>query len=190
MKPLLLSALVAFAALPAAADVVVRRDGGRIEGAVLAVDAEFVTVKTDRGTTRVARKDVASIDFEAQAVPPPLKIEIRNVASDDSLDVLLDGEPVIRDASEGGEWVDLTPRLKDGNNDLRLRIRNERGTWAYRFHVRINGTVTPISCGTARRREDPCRCCGKTGVETGVIDDLPPVWIHVDRALGRAEVMP
>ena len=191
MKPLLLCALVALAASPSAADVVVRRDGGRIEGTVLSVDGEAVVVKTDRGTSRVPREEVASIAFDASAAPaPPLRVEIRNVSSDDALDVLLGDEVVIRDASEGGAWVDLTPRLKDGNNALGLRIRNERGAWAYRLHVRINGAITPIACGTARRREDPCRCCGKKGTEIGVIDDLPQVWIHVDRALGRAEVLP
>lgn len=191
MKHLLIPALLLAGAVPAVADVVVRRNGSQVEGQVLSVDATSVVVKTARGNLRLERAEIESIQFvKSDAVAPPLRVEIRNVQSDDEVDVLFDGETVIRGAREGGDWIDLTPLLKDGNNELRLRIRNDRGTWAYRLSLRINGVVTPIECGTPNRSDDPCRCCGKTGVEKGIIDDLPIVWIHVDRALGRAEVEP
>lgn len=133
------------------------------------------------------RDEVASILFGPKA--PRLKVEIRNVRSDDAATVLLDGEPVIVDARGEGAWTDVTDRLKEGNNEIRLRIRNDRGTWAYRIHVRVNGKVSPIACGTPLVRDDPCREGGHTGVETGEID-VGPFWLNVDRALGRAELLP
>ncbi len=172
------------------ADVVTRRDGAQVEGDVVSVDASAVLVKTERGVVRLDRASVASIQFLESAAVRPIKVEIRNVKSDDSIDVLLNDEPVLVGGREGGDWIDLTPKLKDGNNALRLRIRNDRGTWAYRLNLRLNGKVTVLSCGTPLRPDDPCRCCGKTGREVGIIDDLPVIWVNVDRALGRAEVLP
>lgn len=168
------------------ADTVVKRVGGRLEGVVLRVDDRSVLIRTPGGDVEIAREQVETIHFAASV--PPLKVEIRNVRSDDSIDVLLDDRVVVSEASEGGSWVDLTPMLKDGNNPLRLRIRNARGTWAYRLNLRINGEISALACGTALRNDDPCRCCGKTGNEKGVVDDLPVVWLWVDRATGRAEI--
>ena len=170
---------------PVRADVVERRDGTRFEGTVVSVDATSVTLEAASGTTRIPRADVASISFSSVK---PVKVEVRNVKSDDALDVLVDGDTVIREARDGGDWIDITPRLKDGNTSLRLRIRNERGSWSYRFHVRINGQVFPVACG--QPPAEGCACCGKTGREIGTIEDLPEIWIHVDRALGRAEILP
>jgi hypothetical protein len=180
-------AIALAAAIPAAADTVIRRDGSRLDGRVVSLDDAAVTVETGTGTVRVKRSDVASIAF--QDVAPPLRVEIRNVRSDDAVDVFVDDDPVIVGAREGGEWTDITARLKEGNNPIRLRIRNDRGTWAYRLSVRINGKVTELACGTALDRSRPCTCCGMTGIETGSFD-LPPTWINVDRGLGRAEVLP
>jgi hypothetical protein len=169
------------------ADTIVRRDGTRFEGTVATVDAAFVVLQTPSGTLRIARGEVLSIAFETVL---PMKVEIRNVKSDDALDVLVDGDLVIRDARDGGEWVDITSRLKDGNTPIRLRIHNDRGAWAYRIHVRLNGQVVPLACGTPQATGQGCTCCGKTGTEHGTIDDLPEIWIHVDRAQGRAEILP
>ncbi len=155
---------------------------------MVAVDAEHVVVDAAGGRVRLPRSNVASIEFAARDLP--LKVELRNLRSDDAVDVFVNGEVVLQEAREGGSWVDLTPRLKDGNNALRLRIRNDRGTWAYRLALRINGEIVPIACGTPFRPDDPCRCCGKEGRELGVLDDLPTVWLFVDRGLGKAEVLP
>ncbi|HZN55723.1 MAG TPA: hypothetical protein VFB67_10440 [Candidatus Polarisedimenticolaceae bacterium] len=173
--------------MPAAGDTVVRRDGSRFEGTVASVDAAAVVLDTPSGTLRIPRHDVASISFNEIK---PLKVEIRNVKSDDALDVLVDGEEVIRDARDGGAWIDLTPRLKDGNTPVRLRVKNQRATWAYQLHFRINGEIVPVGCGTPFAAGAGCTCCGKTGKEVGTIEDLPEFWIHVDRALGRAEILP
>jgi len=180
-------ALAMLAAVPAIGDTVVRRDGSRFDGTVTTVDATFVVIQTSSGPMRLPRPDVASISFGELK---PLKVEIRNVKSDDALDVLVDGEEVIRDARDGGAWIDITSRLKDGNTPMRLRVRNQRASWAYQVHVRINGEVIPLTCGTPLAAGHGCTCCGKTGNEVGTIDDLPEVWIHVDRALGRAEILP
>jgi hypothetical protein len=169
------------------ADTVTRRDGSRIEGRVVAVDAEAVVVESDSGTQRLRRGDVVSISFEAPA--PPLKVEIRNVRSDDAADLLVEGDTVVADARDGGSWIDITPKLKEGNNRLGLRIRNTHGTWAFRFHLRINGTVVPVSCGTPGKADDPCTAFGHTGRESGTVE-VGPIWLHVDRALGRAELLP
>lgn len=178
--------MVTVSAPGAFADEVVKRAGGKVEGTVLRVDQKVVLVRTTAGDLEIPREQVESVRFSSST--PPLKVEIRNVRSDDAIDVLLDDQVVMAEAREGGSWVDLTSMLKEGNNPLRLRIRNARGTWAYRLNLRINGEVSTLGCGTALRSDDPCRCCGKTGLETGVIDDLPIVWIWVDRAAGRAEV--
>jgi hypothetical protein len=39
----------------------------------------------------------------------------------------LDGDPVIRDARDDGEWIDFTSRLKEGNAPIGLRIHNDHG---------------------------------------------------------------
>lgn len=182
--------LVAFPG-PTAADTVVRRDGSRVEGRVLSLDAATVRVETDGETIGLPREQVAAIHFtEPEPERPPLKVELRNVRSDDAVDVLLDEQVIIRQGREGGEWIDMTADLKDGNNPLRLRIHNDRGTWAYGLSLRINGVVTRLSCGRPLDSRNPCRCCGKTGRETGIIDDLPVIWLYVDREAGRAEVLP
>lgn len=171
-----------------AADTVVRRDGSRVEGDVLSVDAHDVIVQTSEGRVSVPRQKVDSILF-AEPPAPPLKVEIRNVRSDDTLDVFVEGNLVLRDAREKGEWTDITPLLKDGNNNVRLRIHNARGIWAYHLNFRINGVVSEIACGTPLDLNGPCTCCGKTGRELGEIDDLPLIWLHVDRPLGTAEIL-
>jgi hypothetical protein len=170
------------------ADSVVLTSGARHEGELVSVDAEFVVIRSSGETLKIRRKEVASIHFEPPA--PPLKVEIRNVKSDDAIDVYLDGGVVMVDARQKGAWIDLTPKLKDGNNPMRLRIRNSRGIWAYHLNLRVNGVVTNLSCGEPFDLNRPCRCCGKTGEELGTIDDLPLVWIHVDRETGTAEVLP
>jgi hypothetical protein len=170
------------------ADTVELTSGARHEGELVSVDAEFVVIRVSGETLKIPRREVASIHFEPPA--PPLKVEIRNVKSDDALDVYLDDHIVMADARQRGSWIDITPKLKDGNNPLRLRIHNSRGIWAYHLNLRVNGVVTPLSCGEPFDLNQPCRCCGKTGEETGIVDDLPPIWIHVDRETGSAEVLP
>src|SRR5262245_41102223 len=120
----------------ASADTVVRRDGSRVEGVVASLDGVEFVVETPSGKVRIPRGDVMSISF---ASLKPLKVEVRNVKSDDAVDVLVDGEPVIRDARDGGEWIDITSRLKEGNTPIGLRIHNERGGWAYHVNFRLNG---------------------------------------------------
>lgn len=164
----------------------VRHDGSTIEGRVVSVDADAVVVESGDSRSRVARADVAEIRFGP--IVPVLRVEIRNIESDDSVDVFLEDEAVLREGRRGGEWIDLTRKLKDGNNAVRFQIRNDRGTWAYRVALRLNGETTVLACGTPQRIDDPCREFGHRGNETGRID-LPPFWIHVDRATGAAEVL-
>lgn len=178
---------------PSMADTLALRDGERIEGRLRSVNENEVVMRTAQGDRRIPRTEVASIVFSPRDAPPPappLKVEIRNVRSDDAIDVLLDDTVVLHDAREGGDWIDLTPRLKEGNNPLRLRIRNDHATWAYRVSLRINGRVSTLACGTPHRTDGPCTCCGKTGREIGIVDDIPVVWLYVDRAKGLAEVVP
>lgn len=156
---------------------------------MLSVDERNVIVETSQGSVRVPRSEVESILFgPPEGQPPLLKVEIRNVQSDDAVDVFLDGERIIDHVQEGGAWIDVTDRLNTGNHALRLRIHNQRSIWAYRLAIRINGVVTRLECGMPRQK--PCACCGKTGSETGVIEDLPLTWIYVDREIGTAEVLP
>lgn len=176
-----------FAGAFARADVVVRHDGSTLRCRVIAVDEEAVVVEVDAARRSVPRVEVAEIRFDRDE--PVIRVEIKNIDSDDALDVLLEGETVLREGRRGGEWIDLTPRLKDGNNAVRFRIRNARGPWAYRVALRVNGETTILECGTPHRGDDPCRDFGHSGIESGTIDDLPPFWIHVDRATGRVEVL-
>lgn len=171
-----------------AADVVVRRDGSRIEGRVLSVDLDVLVLETEDGRYRVDREQISEVRFARTA--PSVRVEIRNVESDDALDAFLEGEWVLREGRRGGEWIDLTSKLKDGNNALRFRIHNSRGSWAYRVALRLNGEVKILSCGTPHRTDDPCRDFGHSGIESGTIEDIPTVWIHVDRDAGRVEVLP
>ncbi|HUC42631.1 MAG TPA: hypothetical protein VMR65_01210 [Candidatus Sulfotelmatobacter sp.] len=168
------------------ADTVVRKDGVRIEGDVVSVDPTSVVVETRSGRVTLPRAEVASIAF---AGAKPLKVEIKNVLSDDAIDVTLDGEDVIHSASTGGEWIDITPKLKDGNNALRLRIHNARGVWAYRLLLRVNGQTTSLECGTPQGFGKGCTTGGHSGNEIGTIDDLPEIWLNVDRSAGRAEIL-
>lgn len=180
------SVLIALSHL--AADTIRLRDGRSVEGGLLRVDERSVVVRTDRGDVRFDRALVAAIEFVPQR--PPLKVELRNARSDDSIEVLLNDRPVVTGGGEMGAWVDLTERLNGGNNALRLRIHNQRGSWAWALNLRINGKVQRLGCGMPNDRERPCRCCGMTGFETGTIDDLPPIWLFVDRDAGTAEVLP
>jgi hypothetical protein len=175
-------------AIGAHADTVIGTDGARREGQVVSVDAERVLLRVDTETVEIPRSEVASIHFDPPA--PALRVELRNVQSDDSVDVLLEDQMVLSRARDRGEWIDLTRELKDGNNALRLRIHNDRSGWAYHLELRINGRITELSCGRPYDLNRPCRCCGKQGSELGVVDDLPTVWINVDRELGRAELLP
>ena len=180
-------AFVALAAGSARADTVVRKDGVRLEGIVVSVDAHSVVIDTSTGTITIARGDVASVAFGGQK---PFKVEIKNVVSDDAVDVAIDGDDVLRNASTGGEWIDITPKLKDGNNALRLRVHNARGVWAYRLILRVNGRSMPIECGTPQAFGKGCTRDGKRGDEIGVIEDLSEIWLRVDREAGRLEILP
>lgn len=186
----MLPALLCLSSTSLFADTIARRDGSTVEGEVLSVDGQKIVMRTSSGTVSLPRREVVSIHFsESEALLPPLKVEIRNIRSDDSVDVLVNDEIVLREGREGGSWIDLTSRLKEGNNALRLRIHNDRGTWAYRLGLRVNGVVSTLSCGKPLDRSHPCRCCGKTGTESGIIEDLPIVWLFVDRQAGSAEIL-
>ena len=189
LRTALLMLPVLLLTVAASADVVVRRDGRELTGDLLSVDDAWVVLRSEGNNIRIARPDVAAIRFGGEDSRPAMKVEIRNVRSSDAIDVLLEDEVVIRDARVGGLWVDLTPRLKSGNNKLRFRIRNDHAGWGYQLHVRINGAVETIGCGQPPAFRDPCQCCGKLGNEKGVIDDLPPVWIYVDSAEGTAQLI-
>jgi hypothetical protein len=182
----LVVSLTAWAGLRA--DTVVLTSGASRQGELVSVDAGFVVIRASGETSKIPRAEVASIHFEPPA--PPLKVEIRNVKSDDAVDVFLDDQVVMTDARQKGAWIDITSKLKSGNNPLRLRIHNSRGIWAYHLNLRVNGVVTSLSCGEPYDLNRPCRCCGMTGEEKGLVDGLPPIWIHVDRELGTAEILP
>ncbi len=184
LLPLAIAALFAPAVL---ADRVIRHDGSHIEGHVVSVDAESVVVETDRGRTRIDRASVASIEFEP--AEPPLKVELRVIQVDEAIDILVHDELILERARTSGGWIDISERLKTGNNPIRLRIHNTRQGWAYRLSLRVNGQARPLECGTPYRISDACRCCGKRGNERGVIDDLPVIWLWVDRDLGTAELI-
>ena len=184
----LAAAVVLACASGAHADTVIETDGTHRDGRVVSVDADRVLLRVDAETVEIPRSEVASIHFDPP--PPALRVELRNVQSDDAVDVLLEDQVVMSRARDRGEWIDLTPNLKDGNNALRLRLHNDRAGWAYHVEVRINGRIAELSCGRPYDLNRPCRCCGKRGNELGVVDDLPTVWINVDRELGRAEILP
>jgi RNase P/RNase MRP subunit p29 len=183
--PVAAALCLVWSAVPA--DTVVRRDGGRLEGRVVSVDENSVVLTSDSGTSTIPRSEVATISFSG---PKPLSVAIENVRTDDAVDVFLEGDEVVHAATDGGAWIEFAPELKEGDNGMRLRIHNDRGVWAYRLLLRNGDQTVSLECGTPQAMGRGCTCCGKTGAETGVIDDLPTIGLHGDRALGRAEVLP
>ncbi|ANM29199.1 hypothetical protein ABI59_05725 [Acidobacteria bacterium Mor1] len=186
MPVLLLLLAILAPALWAGSDRVVRRDGTVVTGKVVRFDGEEVVVDTDRRRITLPRAEVASIEF-AKPDAPPLDIKIRSAHADDSAEIYLEDELLIRGGRSVGGWVDLGPKLKDGNNSLRLRIQNKRGVWGYDLSVKINGKLQTIRCGSPGDSREGCTCCGYHGKELGTID-LEPIWIYVDRELGLVEV--
>jgi hypothetical protein len=185
----LLVPLILLVPATAHGDTVVLRDDTRLEGIVLALDEESIRLRTASGEVlQLPRERVARIVFDQPS--PPLKVEVRCPMGDDEFDLLLNGDPVMENvALTASPWVDVSDRLQNGNNEFRPRIRNFRSTWAYRWQMRINGRVSVFSCGQPRLKGKGCSCCGLEGNERGTIEGLDPVWLHVDRALGTAEVL-
>lgn len=186
---ILVLVVTALAVTPSLSDTVVRTNGKRVEGRVVSVDATSVVVQVRGNRVRLERGEVESIHFQSAQAPAPLKIEMRVAAVRDEMEVRLGERTLVRGTRSGGSWIDITPHLADGNNALSLRIRNGRGNWAYRLSVRINGEVVSVGCGDPEL-DERCDCCGLSGREIGLIEDLPELWIHVDRETGRAEVLP
>jgi len=171
------------------ADTLVLLDGTEMTGEVLDLSAEVLHLRDTRGNlVTVNRSKIARILFVTP--PPKLKVDLRCAAADDELDLLLNGDPVQeRVGALGSGWLDVTDRLQQGNNQIQVRVRNERASWGYRWELRINGKVSVFSCGQPGTKGKGCTCCGMTGNETGEIGPLEPLWLHVNRAAGAAEVV-
>ena len=140
-------------------------------------------VRIDRAQVQIIRLTPTAAD------DPYLKVELRPVSANDSMDVSLNGEFLWEDVRGSKAWLDITDQIKTGNNELRLRIHNDRASWSYHLSLRVNGVVTSLRCGEPLR-SIPCRCCGMNGDETGVLNDLPSFWLHADRAQGTVELLP
>ncbi len=175
--------------VPSIADTVVLRDGSQISGEVLGLDSEKLTLRDPGGAVKLLlRSQISKVLFEP--ANPPLKIEVRCAAADDELDLLLNGDAVLERAGPlGTGWVDVSEKARNGNNEFRARVRNERTSWAYRWELRVNGKVTVFSCGQPGIKGKGCTCCGLRGDERGVIDRIDPIWVHVDRSVGKAEIL-
>ncbi len=186
MPVLLLLVLILAPSVWAEGDRVVRRDGTVVTGKVIRFDGEEVLVDSDGRRITMPRSEVASIEF-AKPDAPPLDVKIRSAHADDSVEIYLEDALILRGGRSVGGWVDLGPKLKDGNNGLRLRIHNKRGVWGYDLTIRINGKLQTIRCGNPSNSQEGCSCCGYSGREVGAID-LDPIWIYVDRELGVVEV--
>lgn len=171
------------------ADTVVLVDGTEVTGEVLDLEGDALHLRDSRGNNvTISRARIARILFETPA--PKMKVEVRAAAADDEVDLLLNGDAVVeRAGSLGSGWTDVSDRLVQGNNRLQVRVRNERASWAYKWELRIRGKVTVFSCGQPGVRGKGCTCCGLSGSETGEIGPLDPVWLHVDRPSGTAEVV-
>jgi hypothetical protein len=171
----------------APADEVILRDGERLTGDVLSLDREELLLRLAGGDKRhVPRDRVARIEFSAPEEVPPIRVELRNMGSDDALDLWLNGEPIFENSPSTHEWLDVTDRLRDGSNEVRFAVRNARGIWAYRWGVRIRGKTTILECGRPPRLG--CSEEGFTGNEKGTIGPLPSVWIYVDRREGLVDL--
>jgi hypothetical protein len=179
-------ALLLLAPLPAAADEVVLRDGERLEGEVLSLDAETLRIRLPGGERRqVGRERVERILLNEAAEAPPIRVEVKNLGSDDSLGLWVNDEEVLAGSRISREWTDVTDLLRDGSNEVRATVRNERGSWSYRWAIRVQGKATTFECGIPNRAG--CTEEGHSGSETGEIE-LRSVWVYVDRDEGRVEI--
>ena len=183
---LLLGAMPLLLTLPATADEVVLRDGKRMEGKVLSLDEEILELRLPGGEReRVSRERVERIILTPERETPSIRVEVKNIGSDDALDLWVNDERVIEGSRVSREWVDVTELLRDGSNELRAVVVNERGSWAYRWGVRVQGKATTFECGVPVRAG--CTEHGHEGNETGAIE-LPSVWLFVDRDEGRVDI--
>jgi hypothetical protein len=182
----LLPALLAFFPLSAAADEVVLRDGERLEGEVLSLDDEKLVIRLPGGERRhVGRERVERILLKPAAEVPPIRVEVKNLGSDDALDVWLNDDQVIAASRISRDWIDLTDLLRDGSNEIRATVHNKRGSWSYRWALRVQGKATTFECGIPNRAG--CTEEGQSGDETGEIE-LRSIWVYLDRDEGRVEI--
>lgn len=170
----------------AVADEVVLRDGETMQGEVISLDDETLLIRLAGGERRfVGRERVDRIILSPPAEVPPIRVEVKNLGSDDALDLWLNDEKVLEGSRVSREWIDLTDRLREGSNEIRVVVFNERESWAYRWALRLQGRATTFECGIPARAG--CTEEGHTGTEKGEIE-LPSVWVFVDRDEGRVEI--
>ncbi len=174
------------------ADVVTLHDGTRIEGVVLSFQNDILRIRTIEGEIReLGKKLIERIEFEGVEEKFPvkkLKVELKNIATDDYLDIFVNSQKVIKRERESGEWKDVTSLLKDGANDVRVHVHNDRDFWSYKWAVRINGRVFIQQCGEPNRPLGHCQRFGLTGKELGVIENIPALWLYVDFRQGTCEI--
>jgi hypothetical protein len=185
-RVLCLTLLSVLAVLGAAADEVLLRDGERLEGEVVSLDDETLLIRLTGGERRfVGRERVDRIILTPPEDVPPIRVEVKNLGTDDALDLWVNDEKVLEGSKISREWIDVTGMLRDGSNEFRAEVLNERQSWAYRWALRLQGKATTFECGIPSRAG--CTEDGREGNETGRIE-LPSVWVFVDRDEGRVEI--
>jgi hypothetical protein len=185
-RVLLAITLPLLAGIAVSADEVVLRSGESLQGEVLSLDEETLLIRLVDGEREfVSRERVDRIILAPPAEVPPISVEVKNLGSDDALDLWVNDEKVLEGSRVSREWIDVTERLRDGSNEFRVVVLNERETWAYRWALRLQGKATTFECGIPARAG--CTEEGREGDERGEIE-LPSVWVFVDRDEGRVEI--
>ncbi len=175
------------------ADVITLNDGTRIEGVVLSFQNDTLKMRTIKGEVLEFEKGlIEKIEFEGgekKISGKKLKVELRNIVTDDYLDIFVNSQKVITRARKSGDWKDVTSLLKEGANDVRVHVHNDRDFWSYKWAVKINGRVFIQQCGEPNRPLGHCQRFGLTGKEIGVIESIPPLWLYVDFRQGKCEIV-
>jgi hypothetical protein len=166
-------------------DLVILRDGSEIECRVVELDRDRLKIEMpDDRVRHISRDELRAIEFGDPA-PPELRAKAQVLEADDEVRLYLDGVELASPSELEAGWFDLGPHLAEGANQLTAEVTNNRGVWAYRWIVEVEGERYSFSCGIPNK--SGCREQGGTGKERGTFP-AGSLWLYVDRATGSIDV--
>lgn len=168
-----------------ALDLVVLRDGSELRGTVVSLDRGRLVLDRDDGKREsVDRIDVRRIEF-GEVDAPPIKARVIVNEGDDEVRLFLDGKEFAQPAELEAGWFDISPLLQEGANQISAEVRNEAGTWSYRWTLEVGSDRHVFSCGL--RGRTGCNNAGAEGTERGTMP-AGRAWVFVKRRAGEAKL--